>query len=285
MWSSKKGRQEELQPGDTLGAYRVESVLGEGGMGIVFRAVRESDGQVVALKVLRRELSHDETYRRRFIHEARAAGTVRHKHLVPVLEAGETGDRSYLAVAYVEGRSLEDRIEAEGPLPVDDILVFSYQVATGLDALHEQDLVHRDIKPSNIMIDGNGDAWLTDFGLAKGRAYTVLTRPGQVMGTLDYLAPELIRGEPATPASDIYGLGCVLYECLAGQPPFAEKSVFQVGVAHLEEEPPDPAANRPEVPSEFTWAMMRALEKDPARRPPTGLAYAQMLRVGAKGGR
>ena len=285
MWSSKKGRQEELQPGDTLGAYRVESVLGEGGMGIVFRAVRESDGQVVALKVLRRELSHDETYRRRFIHEARAAGTVRHKHLVPVLEAGETGDRSYLAVAYVEGRSLEDRIEAEGPLPVDAILVLSYQVATGLDALHEQDLVHRDIKPSNIMIDGNGDAWLTDFGLAKGRAYTVLTRPGQVMGTLDYLAPELIRGEPATPASDIYGLGCVLYECLAGQPPFAEKSVFQVGVAHLEEEPPDPAANRPEVPSEFTWAMMRALEKDPARRPPTGLAYAQMLRVGAKGGR
>ena len=283
MWGRKRVVGEDLQPGANLGPYLLESQLGEGGMGIVFKAVHEPSGDIVALKVLRRELSHDDTYRRRFSHEARAAQAVRHRHLVPVLEEGEFDGRTYLAVGYVEGRTLEDRIQAEGPLPVDDILVLSYQVATALDALHHQELVHRDIKPSNIMLDAQGDAWLTDFGLAKGRAYTVLTKPGQVMGTLDYLAPELIRGDQATPASDMYALGCVLYECLSGQPPFAEKSVFQVGVAHLEEEPPDPASTRSEISPEFTWALMRALEKDPGRRPPTGVGYAQMLRVAARG--
>lgn len=283
MWGRKRAAAEELKPGSHLGPYLLESQLGEGGMGIVFKAVHEPRGDVVALKVLRRELSHDDTYRRRFSHEARAAQAVRHKHLVPILDEGEVDGRAYLAVGYVEGRTLEDRIRDEGPLPVDAILVLSYQVATGLDALHRQELVHRDIKPSNIMLDGRGDAWLTDFGLAKGRAYTVLTKPGQVMGTLDYLAPELIRGEQATPASDMYALGCVLYECLSGKPPFAEKSVFQVGVAHLEEDPPDPASGRTDISPEFTWGLMRALEKDPAKRPPTGVAYAQMLRVAARG--
>jgi serine/threonine protein kinase len=283
MWGRKRAAAEDLKPGGRLGPYLLESQLGEGGMGIVFKAVREPEGEVVALKVLRRELSHDDTYRRRFSHEARAAQSVRHKHLVPVLEEGETEGRTFLAVGYIEGRTLEDRIQKEGALPVDAILVLSYQVATALDALHEGGIVHRDLKPSNIMLDGEGNAWLTDFGLAKGRAYTVLTKPGQVMGTLDYLAPELIRGGQATPASDVYGLGCVLYECVAGQPPFAEKSVFQVGIAHLEEEPPDPTAGREDVKADFTWALLRALEKDPARRPPTAVAYAQMLRVAARG--
>jgi serine/threonine protein kinase len=283
MWGRKRAAAEDLKPGGRLGPYLLESQLGEGGMGIVFKAVREPEGEVVALKVLRRELSHDDTYRRRFSHEARAARSVRHKHLVPVLEEGETEGRTFLAVGYIEGRTLEDRIQKDGALPVDAILVLSYQVATALDALHEGGIVHRDLKPSNIMLDGEGNAWLTDFGLAKGRAYTVLTKPGQVMGTLDYLAPELIRGGQATPASDVYGLGCVLYECVAGQPPFAEKSVFQVGIAHLEEEPPDPTAGREDVKADFTWALLRALEKDPARRPPTAVAYGQMLRVAARG--
>jgi serine/threonine-protein kinase len=252
-------------------------------MGVVFKAAREPDGEIVALKVLRRELSHDDTYRRRFMHEARAAAAVSHKHLVRVFEAGEADGRSYLAVAYIEGRSLEERIRQTGPLSIEDILVLSYQLGTALDALHEREIVHRDIKPSNVLLDTGGDAWLTDFGLAKGRAYTVLTRPGQVMGTLDYLAPELLRGAPASPASDIYGLGALIYECVAGQAPFAEVSPLQVAVAHLEDEPPDPARDRHDVPEGFTWALMRALEKEPARRPPTGAAYAQLLRVGAAG--
>lgn len=285
MWGRNRETDEELRPGATIGPYRLQSQLGEGGMGIVFRASREPEGQVVALKVLRRELTHDETHRRRFTHEARAAAEVRHRHLVPVLEVGEADGRVFLAVSFVEGRSLEDRIRDEGPLPIADIVTLAYQMAAALDALHEKEVLHRDLKPSNVMLDAAGEAVLTDFGLAKGRDYTVLTRPGQVMGTLDYLAPEMIRGQPATPASDLYGLGCVLYECVAGQPPFAEKGVFQVGMAHLEEEPPDPARGRDDVPTGFTWALMRGLEKDPAKRPPSGVAYAQMLRVGAGGRR
>src|SRR5438094_419305 len=119
--------------------------------------------------------------------------------------------------------------------------------ATGLDALHRGGLVHRDVKPSNLMLYEDGRAAITDFGLAKGPAYTVLTKPGQVMGTLDYLAPELIRGEAATPSTDIYAFGCVVYECITGAPPFGGKSLFEIGTAHLNAPPPDPAETRVDV--------------------------------------
>jgi serine/threonine-protein kinase len=122
-----------------------------------------------------------------------------------------------------------------------------------------------------------------DFGLAKNRAWTVLTRPGQVLGTLDYLAPELIRGEPASPMSDLYALGCVLYECLAGAPPFAGRGVLRIGMAHLEEEPGDPAAGRADVPPALAWTVRQALAKDPARRPPGAGTLARMLRLAAEG--
>jgi serine/threonine protein kinase len=273
----------ELQPGESVGAYRLESILGEGAVGVVFRATRDDDGAVVALKVLKRQLSRDEVYRRRFVHEARVAAEVEHKHLVPILDAGEADGRSYLAVKYVAGRSLEERIRDEGPLPLDEILRLAAQAGAGLDALHRQGLVHRDIKSSNIMLNEQGDAALTDFGLAKGPAYTVLTRPGQVMGTLDYMAPELIKGEPASPASDIYAFGCVVYECISGSPPFAHKSMLQVGLAHLGEEPPDPLASRPDLPKELSWAALQALAKEPEKRPPTATAYGHMLRVSGKG--
>ena len=199
----------DLEPGTRLGVYRLEERLGEGGMGVVFRAVREPEGDEVALKVLRAELSADETFRRRFVHEARAAGEVRHKHLVPITDAGEAEGRPYLAVAFVRGQTLEARLASDGPLPLEDMVRVVAHVASGLDALHAGGIVHRDVKPSNVMIDEAGSANLTDFGLAKGRAYTVLTKPGMVMGTLDYLAPEMLRGSEATGASDIYALGCL----------------------------------------------------------------------------
>jgi serine/threonine protein kinase len=273
----------ELLPGQNLGPYRLESILGEGAVGVVFRATREPSGVVVALKVLKQQLSRDETYRRRFVHEARVAAEVQHKHLVPILEAGEADGRSYLAVQYIAGRSLEERIRAAGPLPLDDVLRVAAQAGAGLDALHRMGLVHRDIKSSNVMIDDEGDAALTDFGLAKGPAYTVLTRPGQVMGTLDYLAPELLKGEPATTATDLYAFGCMIYECVAGAPPFAHKSMLQVGLAHLGGEPPDPLANRQDLPKELSWAVLQALAKDPNERPPTATAYGHMLRAAGKG--
>ena len=266
-----------MGPGDRLGPYRLEERLGEGAMGVVFRAVREPEGDEVALKILRSELSGDETFRRRFVHEARSAGEVRHKHLVPITDAGEIEGRPYLAVAYVEGRTLEDRLADDGPMPLEEIVRLVAHVASGLDALHAAGIVHRDVKPSNVIIDPTGSANLTDFGLAKGRAYTVLTKPGMVMGTLDYLAPEMLRGSEATAASDIYALGCLAYECTAGRTPFADSTMFELAKAHLTLEPPDPCANRPDAPEGLSWAILQALAKEPEKRPPTATAYAHLI--------
>ncbi len=267
----------ELVVGDRLGAFRLEELLGAGGMGIVFRAVREEGGGTVALKVLRDELSGDETFRRRFEHEARSAKEVLSPHLVAVLEAGEADGRYYLASEFVPGRTLEERVRDEGALPFADVIRIATELGAALDALHEAGIVHRDVKASNVLLRNDGTTMLTDFGLAKGEAYTVLTHPGQVMGTLDYLAPELIRGDEATAASDIYALGCTTYECLTGTTPFGGRSLFQVGLAHLDEQPPDPRRARPDCPGHLSAAVLRALEKEPAERPATATSYARAL--------
>jgi len=151
------------------------------------------------------------------------------------------------------------------------------QIAAGLDALHRAGLIHRDIKPSNILFDEEGVSSLTDFGLAKGTDYTALTAAGQVVGTLGHLAPELIRGADVAPSSDIYALGCVVFECLSGSPPFAAATMFQVGLGHLEEQPSDPCAKRPDAPPGFSEIARHALAKEPGGRPPTATAYARML--------
>jgi serine/threonine protein kinase len=272
----------ELGVGDVLGPYRLEELLGEGGMGLVFRAVREGEETPVALKLLKVDLSEDDTYKRRFIHEARSAAEVTHEHLVPIIDAGEIDGRYYLAAGYVRGETVEQRIQSKGSLPLDDVLRLATEVGSGLDALHASGVVHRDIKASNLLIVESGGTLLTDFGLAKGTAYTALTKLGQVLGTLDYLAPELIRGEPATPATDIYALGCTVYECVAGKPPFADKTMLQVGIAHLEEEPADPGAGRDDWSPELAAAVLQALAKDPAERPPTAGAFATSLQVAAQ---
>ena len=267
----------ELQPGDSLGPYRLEEQLGEGGMGLVFRAVRESDGQEVALKVMRFELIEDPVFGRRFEQEARAASEVRDDHLVPVLEAGQADGRRYLAVAYIPGGTLEDRLEDRGKLEPKETASFAADVGKGLDALHAAGIVHRDLKPSNILVDAEGTAMLTDFGLAKGRAYTVLTKPGQVMGTIDYLAPELIKGEAASPATDIYALGCTMYECVTGQPPFADKEGIAIGLAHVGEPPPDPRGFRDDLSDAYVDALLAALAKEPEQRPASASDYGRRL--------
>jgi serine/threonine protein kinase len=270
-------------PGDLLGPYRIESTLGEGASGIVFRAVREPDGLAVALKVLRAELAGDTVYTRRFHREARAAREVQHEHLVPVLDAGTADGQHYLAMRYVRGGTLAERLRHEGPLPIPAVARLVAEVGAGLDALHRCGLVHRDVKPANILLDERGSATLTDYGLAKGHAYTVLTRPGQILGTVDFLAPEVIRGEEAGAASDVYGLGCVAFACLAGAPPFASDNPFQVAVGHLGEQPPDPCADRVDSPPGFSAAALSALAKAPEARPATARAYALALRRAVAG--
>jgi serine/threonine protein kinase len=271
--------ERELRPGDTVGPYVLEKILGEGAVGVVFRATREPEGETVALKVLRARLSADETYVRRFLREARAAREVQHRHLVPVVDAGESDGRHYLATPYLAGRSLEQRLEADGPLATGEVARLTAEIGAGLDALHRAGLVHRDVKPGNVVLDEQDRALLTDFGLAKSSAYTVLTRPGQVVGTLDYIAPELIAGGDATRASDLYALGCVVYECLAGAPPFGRRGLLELASAHLLEEPASPAETRGDITPELSWAVLQALAKEPERRPPSATTYAHMLRA------
>lgn len=268
--------------GSRLGPYVLETVLGEGSMGIVFRASHD-DGSVVALKILRPELSGDGAYRRRFEREGRIASSLTHPHLVEVVDAGETDGWAYLASRYVPGESLAQRLDRDGPLPVEDVVQIAGEVGTALDTLHASDLVHRDVKPSNVMLAATG-AELTDFGVARATADSVLTAPGRVVGTVDYLAPEVIRGETAEPPADVYALGCLLYECIAGTPPFGTRPLAEAAVAHVSEEPPDPSPARRDLPRQFWTALRHGLAKDPADRPPTATAYAFMLRVSAKTG-
>jgi serine/threonine protein kinase len=269
-------------PGTRVGPYLLEGMLGEGSMGIVFRASRD-DGTVVALKVLRPELSGDEAYRRRFEREGRIASTLTHPHLVEVVDTGESDGWTYLASRFVPGESLAERLAREGPLPVDEVVRLAGQVGTALDTLHASELVHRDVKPSNVMLSESG-AELTDFGVARGVADSVLTAPGRVVGTVDYLAPEVIRGEPAEPPADVYALGCLLYECVTGAPPFGTRPFAEAALAHVSEEPPDPSPARRDLPRQFWSALRHALAKAPADRPPTATAYALMLRVSARPG-
>jgi len=268
-----------LEPGTVVAGYRIEATLGEGGAGQVYRAAPPGGGAPVALKLMRRAQARDEESRRRFLREARAAGEVSHPHLVGVLAAGDADGRPFLVMPYVPGRSLAARIAGEGPLdPAESVRVVG-EVARGLQAVHRAGLLHRDVKASNVLLALDGTAALSDFGLAKGRDYSALTRTGQLVGTLEYVAPELLRGEPASRASDLYALGCVAYECLAGRTPFGGGGMFQVGMGHLEREPPDLEASRPGLPAELPRAVGLALAKAPGDRPPTPAAYANLLRA------
>jgi serine/threonine protein kinase len=272
-----------LQPGDAFGEYTIDDQLGEGGMGIVFRAIRD-DGAVVALKVIKPGLVTDAHAARRFAREARAANEVEHPHLIDLIDTGEVDGVAFLAMHYVAGRSLDDRIQAGGPLSLADTMRIVSEIGSALDALHAADLVHRDVKPSNILLDEERGALLTDFGLAKRRDYSMLTRPGQMLGTLDYIAPEMLRGEEPGASADLYALGCVVFECLAGTPPFGGKSMFEVGMAHLGDQPPDPCAGRWDAPPAFSEIVLRALAKEPADRPASATAYAEMLIGAAQSG-
>jgi serine/threonine protein kinase len=268
-----------LEPGSSFGPYAIEAPLGEGAMGVVVRARRGPETAVVALKVLRAELAADDVYRRRFAREVRAAAGAASRHLVEILDAGEVQGRPYIAMSYVPGPSLEERLAGTGPLPLSEVARIASELGDALDTLHRVEIVHRDVKPSNVLFGQDGSALLTDFGLAKGRAYTLLTRPGHAMGTLDYMAPELIRGQPASGATDVYALGCVVYECIAGTSPFGDRSLFEIGTAHLEEEPPDLTSVRPEATASLHWVVGRALAKEPNDRPSTATAYAHMLQL------
>jgi serine/threonine protein kinase len=261
----------EPRPGDSLGPYRITRVIGRGRMGIVFEGT-EDGGDAVALKVVTTELSQDEVFLRRFRREVKAAQKIEHPNVVPVLDDGVEGGLPYLVQRLIPGGSLADRLEAKGPLSVEEALRLVAGAAGGIDALHGAGLVHRDIKPANILLDGD-TPYVSDFGLAKDSQASNLTRPGQALGSLDYMSPEQIRGEDVSPATDIYALGCVMFELLTGTPPFGGRPSMRVLFAHLQEEPPDLTTVRSDITAPVARAISRALEKEPDERPSTATEY------------
>src|SRR5919205_4137045 len=248
----------EPRPGDSVGPYRITRVIGRGRMGVVFEGVADG-GEPVAVKVVTPELSGGEVFVRRFKREVAAAQKITHPNVVPVLASGDENGLPYLVQKLIPGGSLHDRIAAAGRLDLATTVRLLAGPAEGIDALHASGLVHRDIKPANIMLDGER-AYVTDFGLAKDSQASNLTRPGQALGSLDYMAPEQIRGEDVSAATDIYALGCVLIECLTGTPPFGGRPSMRVLFAHLQEEPPDLTTRRSDISAAAAKAIARAME-------------------------
>ncbi|GHE07928.1 serine/threonine-protein kinase [Streptomyces alanosinicus] len=279
------GRPAELI-GRQVAGYLVESEIGRGGMAVVYRARDLRLDRTVALKLLAPELARNDTFRNRFTHESQVAAAIDHPHIVPVFEAGETDGVLYIAMRYVPGSDLRRLLDLRGPLPLPDAVRIAGQVASALDAAHEHGLVHRDVKPGNILIAEGIDSdhpehvYLTDFGLTKkSLSLSGFTSVGQFVGTLDYVAPEQISGRPVDGRCDVYGLACVVYESLAGSPPFLREDDMALLWAHQYDEPPPPSEARPGLPPALDPVFAKALAKSPDARHETCLAFVSDLRT------
>ncbi len=251
---------------EAVGPYRVISLIGEGGMGLVYRAVGP-DGAAVAVKLVKGNLARDASFKKRFDREARMAASIQHPHVVSVVDTGEHDGVPYIVQRFVEGCSLEERIQDEGALDPATTVRICTEIIGALGAIHAVGVVHRDLKPGNVLLDEQGSVHITDFGLAKQQDASLLTMPGQVLGSMDYMAPEQIRGAEVTAATDLYALGCVAYVCVSGQAPFADRQGMKILWAHLQDAPPDPVAKRPDLPPALGAVILQALAKEPEDRP------------------
>jgi ABC-type branched-subunit amino acid transport system substrate-binding protein len=248
-----------LAPGQTFAGYRIELAVGRGGMGVVFRATDLTLGRPVALKVVAPEYADDERFRARFLRESRLAASLDHPNVVPIFEAREAQGRLYLAMRFVDGSDLRAVLK-RGEVDAERALAILGQVADALDAAHRRGLVHRDVKPGNILVDEDGHAYLTDFGITKQVGHAS-TDTGQIVGTLDYLAPEQIRGGAVDGRADVYALACVLYECIAGAPPFRRDTEPEILWAHMQHPPPPVPGH-----AELDAVVAKGLAKEPEER-------------------
>ena len=256
-----------LDPGSTFAGYRIEGVIGRGGMGVVYRATDVALDRTVALKLVAPELAGDAGFRDRFLRESRLAAAIEHPHILPVHAAGEADGALYLVMRFVDGEDLRSRLAREGRLAPPAAVALAGQIAGALDAAHANGLVHRDVKPGNVLIGSGGEGYLCDFGLTKPMAADrSVTESGQFLGTLDYVAPEQIEGGEIDGRADQYALGCVLYECLAGRPPFDGSSGMAVMWAHMHEAAPSLHEHRLELPAALDGVIRRALAKSPDSR-------------------
>ncbi len=249
------------------GRYRLESKLGSGGMSTVYLARDETLERWVAAKVLHREISDQPDQIERFRREARAVAQVSHPNVVAVIDAGEDGGRPYIVFEYVDGETLKARIDRhDHGLPLDEAAAYGIEVGRGLGAAHARRLVHRDVKPQNVLIDSDGRAKVTDFGIARELEQDGLTKTGRVLGTTDYVSPEQAVGQPVDARSDIYSLGILLYEMLTGEVPFKADNLVGVAMKHVNERVPDVQKRRRDVSSALAAVVERATEKKPDKR-------------------
>jgi eukaryotic-like serine/threonine-protein kinase len=248
------------------GRYKLEAKLGSGGMSTVYLARDGTLDRAVAVKVMHREMSEQPDQLERFRQEARAVAKLSHPNVVAVIDAGEDGGHPYIVFEYVEGETLKQRIARVGALDTQEALAYAIEIARGLTVAHARNMVHRDIKPQNVLIDAEGRAKLTDFGISRQLEQDGMTATGRVLGTTDYVAPEQAMGHPVDPRSDIYSLGVVLYEMLIGQVPFHADSQVGVAMKHVNEELPDVQQRRPEVSAATALVVERATAKDPNER-------------------
>ncbi|MFH1680757.1 MAG: protein kinase [Candidatus Eisenbacteria bacterium] len=251
--------------GSTVSHYRILAKLGEGGMGVVYRAEDTKLGRTVALKFLPPELTKDPEAKQRFVHEAQAASSLSHPHITTIYEIDEVEGRTFIAMECIEGGSLKKRIHA-GPLPIDEAIGVAIQVAEGLQEAHEKGIVHRDIKPDNVMVTPKGQAKIMDFGLARSSGKTTLTKEGTTLGTVAYMSPEQARGESVDHRTDIWSLGVVLYEMVTGRLPFRGDHEPAVIYSILNEDPEPPTAVRTGVPMELERIALKCLAKDAGGR-------------------
>jgi eukaryotic-like serine/threonine-protein kinase len=258
------------------GRYQLEELVGVGGMSNVYRAHDRLLERMVALKLLHDRYSNDDEYVERFRREARSAARLSHPGIVTVIDRGEQDGHQFIVFEHVPGETLKQLVDREGPLPVDLAIELALQIGRALSFAHERGLIHRDVKPQNVLLNGDGRAKVTDFGIA--RAVDVdATTTGSVVGTSHYMAPEQAKGEKADGQSDVYGLGAVLYELLSGEVPFPGDNFVTVAMRHVNDPLPSLLEKRPELPLRLVAAVERALEKDPARRFPTMGAFVDEL--------
>jgi serine/threonine protein kinase len=247
--------------------YRIESRVGRGGMGVVYRATDLALDRLVALKVLSEDLARDEGFRRRFVTESKLAASLDHPNVIPIHAAGEHDGILYIAMRFVPGDDLRTRLAEDGRFEPTVAVRIIAQVASALDAAHAHHLVHRDVKPANVLLTAQDHVYLTDFGLSKRLTTdTEATRSGMVLGTLDYIAPEQIRGERIGAFTDVYSLGCMLTHLLTGRVPFTVPTEEGKLWAHFSEKPPRPSERVPEIGTAFDAIVARAMAKKPQDR-------------------
>ena len=264
--------------GETIaGRYEVEELVGHGGMSSVYKARDVLLERHVALKILHEQYSNDEDFVERFKREARSVAQLQHPNIVTVIDRGEEGGRQFIVFEYIEGENLKEHVVRKGRLDVREALEIADEVARGLAFAHGQGLIHRDVKPQNVLLNGDGRAKVTDFGIARTLDVDGMTQTGTILGTSNYIAPEQASGHPVDAHSDVYALGAVLYELLAGEVPFPGESFVAVAMKHMHEPAPNLLDVRRDVPLRVAAAVDRALEKDPEQRFPTMDAFAAEL--------